>query len=120
MPFRPRGRRLIRGVARTAVVAGTAGVVSGRVHHHQHEKWEREQQEEYEQQMYEQETVAQQQGPPMAASPQPAAEDDMIEQVKELSSLHESGVLTDDEFGAAKANSSVRDPAEPRLRGSES
>ena len=50
-----------------------------------------------------QQTVAQQQGPPMAASPQPAAEDDMIEQVKELSSLHESGVLTDDEFGAAKA-----------------
>ena len=98
MPFRPRGRRLIRGVARTAVVAGTAGVVSGRVHHHQHEKWEREQQEEYEQQM-----AAQQQAPPMAASPQPAAEDDMIEQVKELSSLHESGVLTDDEFVAAKA-----------------
>jgi hypothetical protein len=72
------------------------------VHHHQHEKWEREQQEEYEQQMYGQQTAAQQEGPPMA-SPQPAGEDDMIKQVKELSSLHESGILTDDEFVAAKA-----------------
>ena len=93
--MRPRGRRLIRGIGRTAVVAGTAGVVSGRVHHHQHEKWEREQQEEYEQQY-----GAQQ---PAAPAAPPGDEEDLIDKVKELSSLHESGILTDEEFTAAKA-----------------
>jgi len=96
--LRPRGRRLIRGIGRTAVVAGTAGVVSGRVHHHQHEKWEREQQEEYEQQY-----GAQQMAAPAAPPPQPSDQDDMVDKVKDLSSLHESGILTDDEFAAAKA-----------------
>jgi hypothetical protein len=96
--MRPRGRRLIRGIGRTAVVAGTAGVVSGRVHHHQHEKWAREQQEEYDQQY-----GAQQMAAPAASAPQPADEDDLIDKVKELSSLHESGILTDEEFTAAKA-----------------
>ena len=99
MPLRPRGRRLIRGVARTAVVAGTAGVVSGRVHHHQHEKWAREEQEQYDQQL-----DAEPQVPQMAPPPQPPpAEDDMIDKINQLSSLHEAGVLTDDEFAAAKA-----------------
>jgi hypothetical protein len=98
MPLRPRGRRLIRGIGRTAVVAGTAGVVSGRVHHHQHEKWQREEQEEYEQQL-----DAQQQYAPPAPSQSPAPQDDMIHKIQELSSLHESGVLTDEEFAAAKA-----------------
>lgn len=96
--LRPRGRRLIRGIGRTAVVAGTAGVVSGRVHHHQHEKWEREQQEEYDQQY-----GAQQLAAPAPPPPPPGGEDDLIDKVKELSSLHESGVLTDDEFASAKA-----------------
>ena len=101
--MRPRGRRLIRGVGRTAVVAGTAGVVSGRVHHHQHEKWEREQQQEYEQQYGAQQYGAQQMAAPAAPPPPPDGGDDLIDKVKELSSLHESGILTDDEFAAAKA-----------------
>lgn len=96
--MRPRGRRLIRGIGRTAVVAGTASAVSGRVHHRQHNKWEQEQQQEYEQQY-----AAQQVAAPAAPSPQPADEDDLIDKLKELSSLHESGVLTDEEFAAAKA-----------------
>ncbi len=95
MGLRPRGRRLIRGVARTAVVAGTASVVSGRVHHHQHQKWEEEQ---YEQQMAAQQGYAQ-----AAPSPQPTDGNDMIEKLKELASLHDAGVLTDNEFTAAKA-----------------
>lgn len=95
--LRPRGRRLIRGVARTAVVAGTAGAVSGRVHHHQHEKWAREE-EERQQQSYEQQQYA---APPQA--PAPAGEGDLIDKIKELASLHDSGVLSDDEFEAAKA-----------------
>ena len=95
MPLRPRGRRLLRGAARTAVVAGTASVVSGRVHRHQQEKWADEQ---YEEQMAAQAAYA-------APSPAPEAadEDDMIEQLKELASLHQAGVLTDEEFTAAKA-----------------
>ncbi len=95
MPLRPRGRRLIRGAARTAAVAGTAAYVGGRVHHNQQQKWEEEQ---YEQQMAAQQAAAQ-----SAPRPEPAAEDDMIEKLKELASLHEAGALTDDEFAQAKA-----------------
>ena len=98
MPLRPRGRRLIRGIGRTAVVAGTAGVVSGRVHHHQQEKWQREQQEEFAQHL-----AAQQQYAQPAPSQAPVPQDDMIDKIQELSSLHQSGVLTDEEFAAAKA-----------------
>ncbi|MGI9613548.1 MAG: SHOCT domain-containing protein [Acidimicrobiales bacterium] len=99
--LRPRGRRLIRGVGRTAVVAGTAGVVSGRVHHHQHQKWAREEQERLDAGYYPAEAPPQ----PVAAAPPPqppAAEDDVLAKIKELATLHESGVLTDDEFSAAK------------------
>ena len=95
MPLRPRGRRLLRGAARTALVAGTASVVSGRVHHHQQEKWARER---YDDQMAAQASYA---APPSA--PAPADEDDMIEKLKDLASLHQSGALSDDEFAAAKA-----------------
>ena len=102
MPLRPRGRRLLRGIGRTAAIAGTAGVVAGRVNHYQQKKWAREEREEYERQ------YGTQPPPPMAPPPQPGVmggdEDDMIDKIKELSSLHESGVLTDEEFAAAKAN----------------
>jgi hypothetical protein len=78
------------------VVAGTASAVSGRVHHHQQEKWA---QEQYEQQMAAQQAAAQ------AAPPPPAAdhEDDLIEALGKLASLHDAGALTDEEFAAAKA-----------------
>ena len=96
MPLRP-GRRLLRGAARTAVVAGTASAVSGRVHRHQQEKWA---QEEYEEQMMAQQAAAQAAPPP----PPPAAdEDDIIDQLSKLASLHQAGALSDDEFAAAKA-----------------
>ena len=97
MPVRPRGRRLIRGAARTAVVAGTASAVSGRVHHRQQQKWAEEPQEQYEEPMAAQAAYA----PPPA--PAAADEDDMIEKLKELASLHDAGVLTDEEFATAKA-----------------
>ena len=98
MPLRPRGRRLVRGAARTAVVAGTASAVSGRVHHRQQQKWAEEQQEQYEEQMAAQAAYA---APPPA--PAAADEDDMIEKLQQLASLHDAGVLTDEEFAAAKA-----------------
>lgn len=95
MPLRPRGRRLLRGAGRTALVAGTAAVVSGRVRHHQQQKWADEQ--------YEDQTAAQ--AAHAAPPPAPAVdnEDDMIEKLEDLAALHESGALSDDEFAAAKA-----------------
>ena len=79
---------LIRGVARTAVIAGTASTVSGRVQRRQNARWAEEDQ-----------GAAQAQAPPQAAAP--AA--DPIAQLKELGELHESGVLTYEEFAAQKA-----------------
>lgn len=79
---------LIRGVARTAVVAGTATHVSNNVSRRQANKWaEQNPQPE------------QQDAPP---PPAPAAPDP-IAQLKELGELHASGVLTDEEFAAQKA-----------------
>ena len=83
--------RLVRGVARTAVVAGTAAGVAGRVQHRQQQRWA---QQEYEQA---------QEAPPAQAPPQAAPGDDSIQRLKELGELHESGVLTDEEFAAQKA-----------------
>ena len=78
---------LLRMAARTAVVAGTATAVSGRV--------QRRQAARYDQQDAEQ---AAQQAPP----PQAAEEDDTA-QLQNLAALHTQGVLTDEEFAAAKA-----------------
>jgi hypothetical protein len=83
--------------ARTAVVAGTATAVSGRVAHRQNERWEAQEQAQYEQQMGQQ-AMAQQQ----AAAAAPPAEDPNAK-LQQLAQLHEQGVLTDEEFAAAKA-----------------
>jgi hypothetical protein len=95
---------LIRGVARTAVVAGTASAVAGRVNRHQQEKWATQDQQQYEQQMYEQQQAQQQYAPPPPPpAPAPAGGSDMIEQLKQLGALHDQGILTDEEFAAQKA-----------------
>jgi membrane protease subunit (stomatin/prohibitin family) len=78
--------RLVRGIARTAVVAGTATAVSGRVQRRQQARWA---QQDY--------------GQAQQAAPAPAGGGDPIAQLKELGELHESGVLTDEEFAAQKA-----------------
>lgn len=93
---------LLRGVARTAVVAGTASAVSGRVQRRQAEKFADRDAAIYadRQQAYAQQT-APSYAPPAAA---PAAgQGDVIEQLKQLGELHQQGVLTDDEFAAQKA-----------------
>jgi hypothetical protein len=86
---------LIRGVARTAAIAGTATAVSNRVSRRQAGRWA---------------TEEQQQAPPQeqyAAPPEPAAPpvdmDAKLAQLKELAGLKEAGVLTDAEFEAQKA-----------------
>ena len=86
---------LLRGIARTAAVAGTATAVSNRVSRRQGERWQR-------QGYYDQEPEPSYQQPPPAAAPAaPAA--DPIEQLKELAALKQQGVLTDAEFAAQKA-----------------
>jgi membrane protease subunit (stomatin/prohibitin family) len=88
--------------ARTAVVAGTATAVSGRVARRQNARWEAQDQQQYDAQMYQQQQMAQQQqqyAPPPAAP----AEDDQATQLQNLAQLHQQGVLTDEEFAAAKA-----------------
>ena len=86
---------LVRMAARTAVVAGTATAVSGRVARRQNERWAAQDQQQYEQQQYEQQQ--------QYAPPPPPAEDDQATQLQNLAQLHQQGVLTDEEFAAAKA-----------------
>ena len=88
---------LLRGVARTAVVAGTATAVSNRVSRRQAGRWAQQDQAAYEQQ--------QPQQPVYAAPPPPAAAsmDDKLAQLKDLAALKEQGVLTDAEFEAQKS-----------------
>ena len=76
---------LLRGVARTAVIAGTATHVSNNVSRRQAERWAQQSQAE---------------GPPPAAAPVP---DDPIAKLKELGELRDSGVLTEEEFAEQKA-----------------
>jgi hypothetical protein len=84
---------LMRGVARTAVVAGTATAVSNRVSRRQANRWSSQQEAE----MYEQQ---QQYAPPAAAQPEAP---DPIEQLKKLAALKDQGILTDTEFEVQKA-----------------
>ena len=76
---------LLRGVARTAVVAGTATAVSNRVSRRQTERW-----------------AAQEAPAPAPAAPTPAAES-TIDQLRELGELKSQGILTEEEFAAQKA-----------------
>jgi hypothetical protein len=105
-------------MARTAVVAGTASAVSGRVQRRQASKFAEKdaataakQQEAYDQQMnqqqayqqppaYQQQPVYQQPPPPPAAG---GISDESLQQLKELGALREQGILTDEEFAAQKA-----------------
>jgi len=84
--------------ARTAVVAGTATAVSGRVQRRQAARYDQQADAE----AYQQQQAAQQYAPP---PPPPAApaEDDQAAQLQNLAQLHTQGVLTDEEFAAAKA-----------------
>jgi hypothetical protein len=114
MPLRRMGRPgLIGMAARTAVVAGTATAVSGSVQRHQQEKA----QGQYEQQQYE---AAQQQAQIDAAAQQAAAQyaqpaaapaapaapaggTDLVAELQKLAALKDAGILSDQEFAAAKA-----------------
>jgi|tagenome__1003787_1003787.scaffolds.fasta_scaffold16245068_2 hypothetical protein len=83
---------LLRGVARTAVIAGTATTVSNRVSRRQARRWGAE--DAQQQQAY---------AEPQYAEPAPAAEEDPMDKLRELAQLNKEGILTDEEFAAAKA-----------------
>jgi hypothetical protein len=88
----------MRMAARTAVVAGTATAVSGRVAHRQATKYN----EQAEAQAYEQQAAA----PAPVAAPAPAAapaQSDQMTELQNLAQLHSQGILSDEEFAAAKA-----------------
>jgi hypothetical protein len=94
---------LLRGIARTAVVAGTATAVSGRVQRRQAEKYaERDANIAYERQQAYQDQYPEQAPAPQAAAPA-APPADPIQQLKELGALREQGILTEEEFAAQKA-----------------
>jgi Short C-terminal domain len=86
---------LLRGMARTAVVAGTATAVSNRVSRRQAERWSA-QAPAYPQQGYAEPP------PPAPAAPAGGGED-RVQKLKDLAALKEQGVLTDEEFAAEKA-----------------
>lgn len=105
---------LLRGVARTAVVAGTATAVSNRVSRRQAGRWaaqEQEQQAQYDQYAQQQaaQQAAQQQAAQQQAAQQQAAQqaapsmDDKLAHLKALADLKAQGVLSEAEFEAQKA-----------------
>ncbi len=86
---------LLRGIARTAAIAGTATAVSNRVSRRQQNRWAQQEDQQYAQQQ-----PQQQYAPP----PQPAAPArDQVAQLKDLAELKSQGILTDAEFDAQKA-----------------
>ena len=86
---------LLRGVARTAVIAGTATSVSNRVSRRQGQRWAQQE---------EQQQAQQAPAPVAAASAAPAAGgQSTIDQLKELGELKSQGILTEEEFAAQKA-----------------
>ncbi|HMS23870.1 MAG TPA: SHOCT domain-containing protein [Candidatus Saccharibacteria bacterium] len=78
---------LLRGMARVAVVSGTATAVSNNVSRRQARRYGEQDAQEYQAQQ------------PVAQAP---SEDDQMAQLEKLGQLHDSGVLTDEEFAAKK------------------
>ena len=119
---------LIGGMARTAVVAGTATAVGNRVSRRQANRWAQKDQSAYDEQYAQQPQYAQPQyaqpqyaqpvyaqpqyAPPQYAQPAPPAPapapassptDDMLHQLRQLAQLKDQGILTEAEFTAQKA-----------------
>ena len=90
----PLGRRpVLRTVGRTAVIAGTASAVAGGVNRRQQQKYAA------------QDAQAQQAAaPPAAAEPAAPDSDELINKLKELATLKDQGILTEEEFNTQKAN----------------
>lgn len=112
MPLGRGGRPgLIGMAARTAVVAGTATAVSGRVAHRQNERYADQQaqeqaaaQQQWEAQQYQAQQAAAAAPPPPPPPPAaPAGGVDVVAELQKLAALKDQGILSDAEFAAAKA-----------------
>jgi hypothetical protein len=90
---------LLRMAARTAVVAGTATAVSGRVARRQARKYQEEQAQAYPEPEPAPQDLPPEDEPAQAAAP----EDDLTAKLQQLAALHSQGVISDEEFSAAKA-----------------
>jgi Short C-terminal domain len=90
--FGRRGPGLVRGMAATAVVAGTAGAVR----HRQEQRWASKEQEAYEQDLVSQQAAA------IAAQQAAPATPDYTAELSQLAQLKAQGILTDEEFEAKK------------------
>jgi hypothetical protein len=88
---------LIRTAGRTAAIVGTANAVTNK----QQKKFAAQDAQAQQAAAYQQQAAAQPAPPPSAPA---AADDPAIAKVKELAALHSQGILTDEEFAAAKAN----------------
>jgi hypothetical protein len=86
---------LVRGVARTAVIAGTATAVSNRVSRRQAGRWGAQEQQAAQEPAYQE---------PVQAAPAASDMDAKLAQLKDLGALRDQGVLTDTEFEAQKAH----------------
>ncbi|MEJ2864313.1 SHOCT domain-containing protein [Actinomycetospora flava] len=94
---------LLRGLARTALVAGTATAVSNRVSRRQAGRWAREEEaQQYEQQQYQQQYQQPQYQPPQYQQAPPPGGGDTIEQLRQLGELKSQGILTQQEFDEQK------------------
>lgn len=93
---------LLRGMARTAVAAGTWTAVSNRVARHQYNRWAEQDAQAYPQQQYAQQPQYVEQ-PQYAQAPAPDPQDDRIAKLKQLADLKAQGILTEQEFAAEKA-----------------
>jgi hypothetical protein len=91
---------LLRGVARTAAIAGTATVVSNRVSRRQGNRWAAKDQQQQDQ--YPPDDQQQQYAAPPPAPPADPMQD-KLDQLKQLGELKEQGVLSDEEFQQQKA-----------------
>jgi hypothetical protein len=91
--MRRRGPGLVGMAARTAVVAGTATAVSGRVARRQAGKAQAEQAQAA--------PTTEEAGVPETAEPAPA-QDDTVAQLQQLAALRDQGILTEEEFTAKK------------------
>jgi hypothetical protein len=111
--MRRRRGGLVRGVARTAVVVGTASAVAGGVQHHQQQKYadqdaqaQAQAQQEADAAAYQQQMAgmqAQQAAAATAAAAAPPGTPDLTAQLMQLAQLKDQGVLSEEEFQAAKA-----------------
>lgn len=94
---------LIRGVARTAAIAGTATAVSNRVSRRQGNRWAQQDAAAHAQQAPPPQPQQYAAPPPPQQDAEPVPEGDMYAQLEKLGALRSAGILTEEEFAAQKA-----------------